>query len=172
MSKMDSYTRFNLGDRVTWKSQAAGSWKTKVGTIIEVVAAGRLPSKMYSTSLLRNYESYVVEVTYEPKRSTSAIKSVRVKKPKRYWPVVANLSYARGGKALTITDPAAVRPHPTGVTDPVPAHASDCPQGGPPRNGEPCCDKVEALTHDLKSDHLAMQNVEGSDDSNISAGVN
>lgn len=86
---------FKVDDVVTWRSQAAGSWKTKTGTVIEVVAAHKIPrDKNFGSS--RNHESYIVEVTYEPQRSTSAIKSMRVKKPERYWPRVSNLRLAYG----------------------------------------------------------------------------
>jgi hypothetical protein len=85
---------FSVGDIVTWKSQAAGSWKTKTGTVVEVVPAFKAPfSEIKGFGSSRKHESYIVEVKYEPTRSTSAIKSVRVKKPKRYWPVVGNLTY-------------------------------------------------------------------------------
>jgi hypothetical protein len=71
-----------LGDTVRWKSQAKGSWKEKVGVIVEVVAPRRIPDKQYWKKLFRGYgpscwrpkESYVVTVG----------KAV-------YWPVVSKL---------------------------------------------------------------------------------
>lgn len=79
---------YAVGDVVTWKSQAGGNVKQKTGTVVEVVPAGERPSRSTST---RPHESYVVQVTFEPKRSRSAVKNVRQKKPELYWPVVKNL---------------------------------------------------------------------------------
>jgi hypothetical protein len=61
VSKTDKIKAFKLGDRVRWQSQAAGSWKEKRGTIVEVVPAKRQPSNApYSGS--RSHEWYVVDV--------------------------------------------------------------------------------------------------------------
>lgn len=56
---------FDKGDVVTWSSQAAGSWKTKTGTIIAVLSKKGKPDR------------YVVEV---PAPSGSKAK------PKKYFP--------------------------------------------------------------------------------------
>lgn len=56
---------FKKGDVVTWSSQAAGSWKTKTGTIISVLSAKGKPDR------------YVVEVP--PSSGSNA-------KPKKYFP--------------------------------------------------------------------------------------
>lgn len=56
---------FKKGDVVTWNSQAAGSWKTKTGTIISVHSAKGKP------------DSYVVEVPPSPGSKA---------KPKKYFP--------------------------------------------------------------------------------------
>lgn len=94
MSKQDK--SFAVGDRVTWESQAGGYTRKKTGTVVEVVRAGGIPrDKNFGSS--RAHESYIVEVTYEPRRSTSTIKSVRVRKPERYWPLVANLHLVKRG---------------------------------------------------------------------------
>ncbi len=79
---------FVVGDKVTWKSQAAGSWKTKVGTVVEVVRAGATPKTIRHLGT-RKVESYVVEVTYKPNQRG------QVKKPERYWPVASGLEKAR-----------------------------------------------------------------------------
>lgn len=70
------------GDKVTWRSQAGGSWKEKTGEIIYVVPAGRLPRSEWhqaDTCLPRNHESYIVKVG----RRT-------------YWPRVSALKLAEG----------------------------------------------------------------------------
>jgi hypothetical protein len=91
---------FAVGDRVTWKSQASGHWKQKTGTVVEVVPAFKIPrDKNFGSN--RRHESYIVEVTFEPKRSTSAIKSVRTKNPERYWPRVSNLRLVKRGSTST-----------------------------------------------------------------------
>lgn len=56
---------FKEGDEVTWSSQAAGSWKTKTGTIISVLSKKGKPDR------------YVVEVP--PPLGSNA-------KPKKYFP--------------------------------------------------------------------------------------
>lgn len=56
---------FKKGDLVTWKSQAAGSWKTKTGTVISILSAKGKPDR------------YVVEVP--PPAGSKA-------KPKKYFP--------------------------------------------------------------------------------------
>lgn len=56
---------FKKGDEVTWSSQAAGSWKTKTGTIVDVLKARNKPDR------------YVVLVN--PKPGSRA-------KPKKYFP--------------------------------------------------------------------------------------
>lgn len=57
--------KFNKGDTVTWSSQAAGSWKTKTGTIVDILNARNKPDR------------YVVLV--DPKPGSKA-------KPKKYFP--------------------------------------------------------------------------------------
>lgn len=72
---------FVVGDVVSWDSQAGGVWKTKTGTVIEVVPAGQ--GRMGSGP--RRHGSYVVEVI-QPSNSP-----FRTVKSKRYWPVVSLL---------------------------------------------------------------------------------
>ncbi len=112
-----------VGDLVTWSSQAGGHAKKKTGTVVEVVPPRRCPKVVSSTSF-RAHESYVVEVTYQAKQSRGAIKSLRMKKPERYWPLVANLRVVRRGAPAGVVSretglPPVPRPHPTGVTDPA-----------------------------------------------------
>lgn len=52
---------FKVGDRVTWKSQAAGSWKRKTGTITEVVPPNKLPQTQHYYGR-RPHQWYVVSV--------------------------------------------------------------------------------------------------------------
>ncbi|WP_288877457.1 hypothetical protein [uncultured Citrobacter sp.] len=56
---------FKKGDLVTWSSQAAGSWKTKTGTVVDVMTQRGKPDR------------YVVVVP--PKPGSTA-------KPKKYFP--------------------------------------------------------------------------------------
>lgn len=74
---------FTVGELVTWKSQAAGSWKTKVGTVIEVVAPKRFPKTLHHYGT-RDHESYVVLVFPKTKTGVS-------KKPEKYWPIANKL---------------------------------------------------------------------------------
>lgn len=63
-----------VGDLVHWASQARGSWKKKTGTVVQVVAAGQLPSRELFKTLYtgagcgspRKVVSYVVEVFDSP----------------------------------------------------------------------------------------------------------
>lgn len=81
---------FKVGEQVTWTSQAQGYQKTKTGTVVAVVPAGKLPDREKFTALYkgpgvggyRDHESYVVEV---------AEVGVRSKKTKAYWPRVSAL---------------------------------------------------------------------------------
>jgi hypothetical protein len=72
---MASETRFQVGDRVKWKSQAAGTWREKEGEVVEVVRAGAQP-KTYE-ALARDHESYVVRAVAKGRTS---------QKPALYWP--------------------------------------------------------------------------------------
>ncbi len=71
---MKNATHFKAGDKVTWRSAAAGTWKDKTGVIVEVVQANSLPLSDIDGAISRNHVSYVVEVR-DGKR-----------KPALYWP--------------------------------------------------------------------------------------
>ena len=71
---MKNATHFKAGDKVTWRSAAAGTWKDKTGVIVEVVQANRFPVSDIDGAISRNHVSYVVEVK-NGKR-----------KPALYWP--------------------------------------------------------------------------------------
>ncbi len=79
---------FKKWQKVTWKSQAGGYAKTKTGFIVEVVAAGALPT-LHKTEVgqykvkPRKHESYVVDI----KRGHSVHKT--------YWPVVSLLKLTK-----------------------------------------------------------------------------
>jgi len=84
---------FKVGDRVGWQSQAAGSTKTKVGTVVRVVPAHEKPGVTsdervkYSDSvdprsLSRDHDSYLVQVPALPGSKA---------RPKLYWPRVSLL---------------------------------------------------------------------------------
>jgi hypothetical protein len=93
--KTAAANKFSVGDVVEWTSQANGSSLKKIGTVVEVVPATKSTKATPLPLGTRDHESYIVEVTFAPKRSTSAIKNVRVKKPKRYWPRVSVLRKSR-----------------------------------------------------------------------------
>ena len=83
-----------LGDRVTWQSQAAGSTTEKTGEIVVVVPAFKLPYEVMSDKLkeenfprrydgsARNHESYIVVV--------KAGKTDKAR-PVLYWPRASSL---------------------------------------------------------------------------------
>lgn len=92
---------FKVGDVVEWTSQAAGSTKTKRGTIAAPVAAGMLPGYAVrrlrdgglafsgpdaGTCVPRNHESYLVLVQMPASRNAA-----RPRKPRVYWPRVSAL---------------------------------------------------------------------------------
>lgn len=54
---------FKIGDVVTWKSQANGTWKSKTGKIVEIVPPHVVPTSMRSSRIggTRHDESYVVQ---------------------------------------------------------------------------------------------------------------
>lgn len=90
--------KFCVGDVVEWTSQANGSHKKKIGKVIEVVAANSTPRHRefgFPGFRGRPHESYIVEVTYPAKTSTSAIKKVTRRKPRHYWPVASLLRKSR-----------------------------------------------------------------------------
>jgi hypothetical protein len=77
---------FSIGDVVTWTSQSAGTRKEKTGTVIAVVPACvgpykfvKWPHRLRSDGLVRNHESYLVQVG----RSNNL-----------YWPRVSQLRHA------------------------------------------------------------------------------
>jgi hypothetical protein len=91
---------FNVGDRVTWRSQAGGTWKAKTGEVVEVVPAGVHPLRSRGAegraakynlapvdgaagSSARKKVSYLVAV---PAAGSGA--------PKLYWPVASRLKAA------------------------------------------------------------------------------
>jgi hypothetical protein len=77
---------FNVGDRVTWTSQAGGVTTTKTGTVVEVVPAGQAPrTKVKSPGQPRGHESYVVSLEFYDKGGLAR------KKKGMYWPLVFKL---------------------------------------------------------------------------------
>ncbi len=85
---------FEQGSTVTWTSQAQGSFATKNGEVVEVVAAGKLPSRDRFESLYkgagvgmpRKHESYVVSVDVGKTPGSSV---------RFYWPRVSALKEFR-----------------------------------------------------------------------------
>lgn len=88
---MKQHTKLKVGDKVEWSSSAAGSTKTKRGTVVEVIPAGRhwqdgvlcLRHNAHSTyggGMRRTHESYAVLVPHPGDG-----------KPTLYWPRVSAL---------------------------------------------------------------------------------
>lgn len=81
--------RFREDDEVIWSSQAGGAEKVKIGTVVEVITAGksvlnsRFRDELDASTLPRKEESYIVCVG--PKPGSRA-------KPKYYWPRTSALS--------------------------------------------------------------------------------
>lgn len=79
---------FKVGDEVSWSSASNGSWKEKIGDVVEVIPAGvsvhrsKFRNELDASSIPRKEESYVVCVG--PKPGSRA-------KPKYYWPRVSAL---------------------------------------------------------------------------------
>lgn len=79
---------FKVGDEVSWSSASNGSWKEKIGDVVEVIPAGvsvyssNFRNELDASSIPRKEESYVVCVG--PKPGSRA-------KPKYYWPRVSAL---------------------------------------------------------------------------------
>lgn len=79
---------FKVGDEVSWSSASNGSWKEKIGDVVEVIPAGvsvyssKFRNELDASSIPRKEESYVVCVG--PKPGSRA-------KPKYYWPRVLAL---------------------------------------------------------------------------------
>jgi hypothetical protein len=76
---------FEVGDIVTWTSQAHGYSKTKTGKVIEVVEPRRDPkNRLRGAGYWRPMKSYIVQVEY----------GVGGRLKKLYWPVASLLKMA------------------------------------------------------------------------------
>jgi hypothetical protein len=96
----------NIGDTVTWRSQAQGSWTEKTGIIIHVVAPRERMDRAKTEaickaagyddvafradfgSIPRKFESYLVIIPPSGKR-----------KPALYWPRVSQLALVSARRA-------------------------------------------------------------------------
>lgn len=89
---------FKIGDKVEWTSSAAGTTKTKQGSVIAVLPEGGMPrdvirleeQRLYKVmvdarSLYRNHESYLVSVPTKSGRG----------RPRLYWPRVSALKLVK-----------------------------------------------------------------------------
>jgi len=94
-------SKFVAGQEVEWRSQAAGSVVYKRGIIVQVVAPGKKPSRLYSslyrsngvqTVRARKTESYVVEDQFG------------LGSRQFYWPRVSNLRAIKLYRASDATD--------------------------------------------------------------------
>lgn len=91
MSKANRVKTFSVGDRVSWESQASGTWKKKIGTVVEVVPAHTSWSENRTGVVgTRGHESYIVEV--------DTVKGGKRQRQTRYWPIVKNLHLVKRGK--------------------------------------------------------------------------
>lgn len=72
---------FVEGNTVKWTSQAAGSWKEKVGVVVKVVPALTMVPKGYNLYGRRNHQSYIVHVPTKSGRGKGTY----------YWPIVSKL---------------------------------------------------------------------------------
>lgn len=155
---------FSVGDRVSWKSQAGGHWKTKTGTVVEVVPAFKIPrDKNFGSN--RRHESYIVEVTYPAVRSTSAVKKVTQRKSERYWPLVRNLRLVKRGSTSAPEAAAIV----TSVGTPVKVDRESFDdvkliERGPNTIAMEDYDGPPLVFEDLKTDHLPVQVLDGDKD--------
>lgn len=59
---------FEVGDRVKWRSGAAGKMLNKTGEVVEVVEANQAPTHKEISGALRKAKSYVVKVDQGPTR--------------------------------------------------------------------------------------------------------
>lgn len=87
--------KFNIGDKVTWVSQAGGFYKQKTGIVSHIIPANRsfrdIIKKEVERNFISNYgggfkrdhESYVVLIPATGKRG----------KPHLYWPKASVLIY-------------------------------------------------------------------------------
>jgi hypothetical protein len=96
MPRKIEYPKFKVGDRVTWISQAGGSYTSKTGYVSEVIPANASPRKFFkkferdresyhfmsgsSYALARKMESYIVMVDGGPHGKKMV-----------FWPVVSRL---------------------------------------------------------------------------------
>lgn len=66
---------FAVGDRVTWRSQAAGMWKEKDGEVVAVIPIGARP-QMKGVGWKRDHVSYLVRAggrLYWPRASALSL---------------------------------------------------------------------------------------------------
>jgi hypothetical protein len=77
---------FAVGHTVKWTSQAAGSWKEKVGAVHKVVPANTLVPPGYGFYGQRSHESYIVHVPTATGRGKGAY----------YWPIASKLQRVVG----------------------------------------------------------------------------
>lgn len=91
-------SKFKVGDRVTWSSQAGGFTAEKTGVVVALVPAGRgatesLPYELKRMALPRRYDGW-------PRDHESYVIKVKVGKmdnalPVLYWPRVSGLKLAQ-----------------------------------------------------------------------------
>lgn len=80
---LDRTKTWKVGDTVSWSSQAAGSWRTKTGTVLDVAEPGQWFKVAGSRHILGTAQRrYLVEVT---------IKHSRGERVQRYFPTTTAL---------------------------------------------------------------------------------
>lgn len=79
------HRKFLVGQKVRWSSQAAGSWKEKIGVVVDVIPPMKVTQMMHSVGVgtynTRNHESYIVHVPSASGRGKGTY----------YWPLVSKL---------------------------------------------------------------------------------
>lgn len=81
-----SSAKFSVGNFVEWTSQSAGTWKRKVGVVVEVVPPRQEPKMRPAGSgwgCARRETSYVIEV--------SEAKARGGERRRLYWPLASKL---------------------------------------------------------------------------------
>jgi hypothetical protein len=159
------HKQFSVGDRVTWRSQAAGIWKVKTGTIVEVIRPHTIPRERgFGTS--RKHESYIVEVKPEPVLHGKHQIQRKNAKPETYWPRVSNLKLVRRGSGPA-AKPASTEPTPR---DPVMEYA-EAEEKQATAGLEKFCD-TDALGGEDLDNAAALAGIERAKDNDLSGRYN
>lgn len=89
-------SEFNVGDLVTWKSQAQGSAVTKTGKIVAIVPPGTHPNKVIPHDLQDKPRLYDASGTRKDTSYLVAVPTPKGKSCRLYWPRVKHLRKISG----------------------------------------------------------------------------